>query len=228
MYESLYNEAQRINADMVICDFRYSKSGSASQCPDELTSISVLECITSRSRTILHGATWNKLLKAEIAKREKFPIGVSYCEDVTYWCKVLKNNLKIAYLSRIFYNYDFHPGSLCSVKSRESLMSDFRHIKMIESLKTNTDMRYDACLNSYMTSIVFHRAFMSGLLSNREFVAYCTVFKPCFKYSNSNVVRVSLSMSIYGFATQALLLCKVFNKLKYFGTVAKGFVCRKS
>lgn len=214
MYESLYNEAQRTNADMVICDFKYSKSGSASvQCPDELTSISVLECITSRSRTIIHGAAWNKLLKAKIAKREKFPIGVSYCEDVTYWCKILSQELKIEYLNRSLYHYDYHPGTLCTVKSKEAIINDNKHIAIIESMKVGDNQRYDACLDSFIITVIFNRAFLSGLLSNSEFYKFYSPYRLCISSCSKRIIRFCIALSSIGLASQTLIIYKILVKV---------------
>lgn len=227
MYESLYNEAVKTNADMVICDFRCSKNKYKSiQRPKELTNISVLECITSREKPVIHGACWNKLLRTNIAQKVQFPKDVSYCEDVTYWCNILRYDIKISYLGRSLYIYDYRPGTLCSVKSKGALISDNRHIELIESMKTGNDLRYDACLNSYITTIICYRAFLSGLFSNREFVDYYAKYKPYFQYCIKNRVRFCLTLSANGFAYQALIIYKVLTVI--YGLIIQIFAKKQN
>lgn len=171
MYDVLYQEAISKSADMVICDFYYHNNGSdvlSKQRPEDLSNITVLENITGRSRNLLHGNLWNKLIKATHYTKVKFP-DVNYCEDVAVLFQILSNSLSIVYFPYSLYHYKIDtPGSLVKKYDIKSIESDIRLINYLKGLSKKEDIRYNDCIES-MTTAIIYRAFIMSSLNNDEF-----------------------------------------------------------
>lgn len=107
MLEELYKKAREEDADMVICDYYEEKKGKTiyvKQQPSSLDHETVLRELFQQ----LHGSCWNKLVKRVCYKefRVKFPLELSYCEDLFVNSCLVLHNIKIAYLPKAFYHYD--------------------------------------------------------------------------------------------------------------------------
>ncbi len=108
MLEALYKKAKETNADMVICDF-YEEFGEkqryVKQRPLELNNRSIGKDILFQR---LHSSLCNKIVLRSCYKKYDvhFPKGQDLCEDMIVMINILRNNLKISYLSRAYYHYD--------------------------------------------------------------------------------------------------------------------------
>lgn len=106
MLAELYNKAQEENADMVICDFYVdikNKTILKKQEPSNLNHMTVL-CELFQQ---LHGSCCNKFVKSTCFNKFniKFPLQLSYCEDLFVNTCLLLNDIKISYLPKAFYHY---------------------------------------------------------------------------------------------------------------------------
>ena len=113
MLEMMYNEAKKNDADVVICDFYVNgprEEYRVNQKPTDINHLVVLDELFQQ----LHGSCWNKLVKRTCCKKYdvSFPVGVSYCEDLSFWVCLLKYPVKIAYLPEAFYHYVQHDKSI--------------------------------------------------------------------------------------------------------------------
>lgn len=113
MLEKLFECATKNHADIVICDFyinAFQREIQKEQKPTNLDHITVLRELFQQ----LHGSCCNKLLRQSCYKKfgVSFPIGVSYCEDLSFWVCLLKNSIRIAYLPKAFYHYVQHETSI--------------------------------------------------------------------------------------------------------------------
>lgn len=125
MLEKLYKKAEEVNADMVICDY-YSDFGNKriirKQKPTALDHQTVLKELFQQ----LHGSCWNKLVSRACYSRFHitFPTEISFCEDLLVCTRLLKHELKIAYLPMAFYHYTHDINQLTSKHSSASLERD--------------------------------------------------------------------------------------------------------
>lgn len=134
-YELLYDEAEKGGYDLVSCD--YNEVDEANnvtrffQRPSELNS----EYIVSQfAKGKLIGSTCNKLLRREVAQSVDFKPGISYCEDLLYFCKILSSPLKISHIDRALYNYRQHTCSLIHTIRPESVESDIHLFSALEKV----------------------------------------------------------------------------------------------
>ena len=119
MLEELYAKAKAEDADMVICDY-YKESLSRTrymrQKPTKLEADTILRYIL---RGKLYGALWNKLIRRECFTLYNidFPENISLWEDMFVCCSLLLNDIKIAYLNKAFYHYDYHSNAESIVRT---------------------------------------------------------------------------------------------------------------
>ena len=107
MLEELYRKAKEEDADMVICDFyeeRKNKTIYVRQQPSSLDHETVL-CELFQQ---LHGSCCNKLVKRACYREfgVKFPLELSYCEDLFVNTCLLSHKINVAYLPKAYYHYD--------------------------------------------------------------------------------------------------------------------------
>ncbi len=150
MLEDLYDNAIEKKADLVICDFYVDDDKYAKQEPSGENHMIVLKDLFQR----LHGSCWNKLVRRSCYEKYNitFSQNLSFCEDLTFWVKLLKNPIRISYLPKAFYHYVLHDDSIVhSYMNRKSEEG----WKVLESLKNELKGYPDICRlacskNAYM------------------------------------------------------------------------------
>jgi glycosyltransferase involved in cell wall biosynthesis len=138
MLERLYAKATAEDADIVIANFRQIKADSQAEdfCADiaqfpnnELTSAFLFHDIfQSRGLiTVWERVRWNKLIRTEPIRR--FNIKCESLdrrnEDFILMARLLSNNLKIAHIPDIVYNYLQRPNSLSALNYRQYIIFDY-------------------------------------------------------------------------------------------------------
>lgn len=223
MYETLYAKASGENLDVVICDFS-AESDSVeviSQRPAECKSASVLGSISGRHLKPLHGSLCNKLIKADCLADVKFPPGVNYCEDVFVLFQVFKGERNIGYVDKAMYHYRVDvPNSLVKTVDRKALDMDMKLIEKLHELglDSNSD-EYVRCANSMILSVIYHRAFMQGNVSGRDFKDRYSGMVRLYLPDNLSIrqpYRMLLQLSGYGFHSLSMSLLKAARKVKSF------------
>lgn len=144
MYEALYNEAVREDADIVGCDFeevfysynKYNKQNFISNGKG---------CVYRLLSGELHGSTWNKLVKRSLCLSNNITFfdGINMWEDITFTIKVLYFSKKVAYLPFAYYHYvRFDAKSLTNELCLNSLKNLISAVNEIESFfKQHDDLQ---------------------------------------------------------------------------------------
>ena len=106
--ETLYYEAERTKADMVMCDFErvYSdKTIYYSQKPTSLKNEDILEDLISER---IWGPCWNKLVRRDCFLKYNicFNPEMNLWEDLYVNCLLLTKGIKVSYVERTLYHYD--------------------------------------------------------------------------------------------------------------------------
>ena len=183
--KEMYAKAQETDAEMVICDYfnedpfqrKYGK-----QKPTSLNHKDVLKDVIVGK---LFGFTWNKLLKRDLYSRFdlQFIVGMYGCEDQYTMCKLLMNDIRIAYLPKAYYHY-MHYGN--DTLSRHYDETTYQHDLSIRQkfcdLLSNT--AYKQLVFDCKSEWILFRAFMYGKkeYSSKQF---CSVFSDFRKYANN-------------------------------------------
>lgn len=232
MYEDLYLKANETDADLVICDY-YSVNGDAinyhSQEPKELTSISLLESISGRNKISIHSGLWNKLIKNNYVHKAKFPYNISWCEDLCYLLDILKNDIKIAYISKPLYYYWNNPSSLGHTFNKDALEKDLNLINHLKNLaEKSTDKRYIACCKTRLILTIYWRFFCANI-SITDYL-----YRLSFDYQKNIFLNRSLKiypkillfLSVNGQQKQAKSLMKFLSGLKKY--IMRSFLINNS
>ena len=126
MYEAMYNEASKLNADMVICD--YLKEYPAKSIP-------VCARKYDSAEDMLVGglaAAWNKIYRRELVERTGvlFPKGLIY-EDTEFYCKLIPHVSVCGYVNKPFVHYVQREGSIVNSHGEKigMIFEIFDHIR---------------------------------------------------------------------------------------------------
>lgn len=118
--ETLYHEAERTKADMVMCDFErvYSdKTFYCSQKPISLKNEDILNDLISEK---IWGSCWNKLVRLECFHKYNvhFHPEMNLWEDLYVNCMLLIHDIKVAYVAKALYHYDSYINENSIVRFR--------------------------------------------------------------------------------------------------------------
>lgn len=169
MLEELYKKAIEKDADMVICDFYVQTCNTCitrTQRISEESSDATLLALLSHK---LHGSLCNKLIRLECYKKFniRFVEGLNFCEDYLVCIKMLKNDIKVAYLNKAFYYYDQFTNNN-SITRKYTLDTYKQRLFFINELKSTLEGKY----KNYILkneAIVAIECLRHGVLEKAEF-----------------------------------------------------------
>ena len=169
MLEELYKKAIEKDADMVICDFYVQTCNTCitrTQRISEESSEATLLALLSHK---LHGSLWNKLIRLECYKKFniRFVEGLNFCEDYLVCIKMLKNDIKVAYLNKAFYYYDQFTNDN-SITRKYTLDTYRQRLFFINELKSSLEGKYKNYV-SKNEAIVAIECLRRGVLEKAEF-----------------------------------------------------------
>lgn len=123
---ALYEKAVSEGADVVFSDYYlqyHDRQFLQKQQPTALSHEVVVDDLLHR----LHGSCWNKLLRRSIYTEHniRFPEGLTIWEDLYFNVLVCSHEVKVAYVDRALYHYDFssNTNSLVRRGNRKTLES---------------------------------------------------------------------------------------------------------
>ena len=161
--KDMYAKAQESDADMVMCDLYYNDPYRESYCKQEPTSLNHLDVLKDLITGRVYGFTVTKLIRHSLYKQYglEYPKGMYGCEDQYTMCKLLKNQVKIAYLPKAYYHYMFYSNQSLSRKyDNTTLQMDLKTRDMFVELLADTDLE-DLVYQCKTVSMV-NRAFLYG------------------------------------------------------------------
>lgn len=118
----LHDEALASGADMVICDYeqvRLEKKIYCCQKPSSLTCEGMLQDLLNDKTW---GVCWNKLIRRVCFQKYdvSFHPDMNLSEDLYVTCSLLLHDIKIGYIPKVLYHYDFYSNP-CSMVRHWSL-----------------------------------------------------------------------------------------------------------
>ena len=168
----MYAKAQETDADMVMCDLYYNDPYRQSYCKQEPTSLDHNDVLKDLIVGKVYGFTVTKLIRRSLYQLYDlhYPLGMYGCEDQYTMCKLLKNEIKIAYLPKAYYHY-MHFGSETQSRryDENTYQHDVRIRDMFVELLYNTP--YKLLAYEKKSFAIFYRAFHFGsqMYTSRSF-----------------------------------------------------------
>lgn len=219
MLKELYLEAERTNADMVICDF-YEDVGKEqryhTQQPSSLDRRVVLRELFQQ----LHGSCWNKLVRRVCYKRYdvSYPNNIYYCEDLYVNVSLLKNPIRVAYLGKAFYHYVQYSDKATLVRyyDENTYKHDLLLKKAFLELLQDSDVISEEQINNYFDKAIIFRAFENGYnyYSSRLFKKRFSKFLPLVQEKFNGKEKIFLILSIKGWYRQVRYVKMLLQKGK--------------
>ena len=216
----LYSKAKETNADMVICDFfenTYKGQKYVCQKPSSLYHEVVLKELFDK----LMGSTCNKLIRRACYEKYhvKFPPELSFCEDQYVCAALVKENIKIEYVSRAYYHY-FRPVNTESLSRKynekifeedmnglllfHNLLKDTSIVSMVDNVK-----RYHILAKAFYWGFKFY----SSISFRKQFAGFNIAMK---EISAPKVEKTLLLLSCKGFYRPLRLTLEVVLQFKHF------------
>lgn len=127
MYEKLYRQAKRFDADVVTCNvLRFSdnwKIGVDHHPERWYMETEWAVPITGCPEQFMEMAAWAKIAKRSYTKKfdYRFTVGSVFCEDVPACTRLFLNTNKIAVVNEALYFYRNRPGSLSNQMNRNHI-----------------------------------------------------------------------------------------------------------
>ena len=170
--KEMYAKAMETDADMVMCDLYYNDPYRQSYCKQEPTSLDHNDVLKDLIVGKVYGFTVTKLIRRSLYQQYdlQYPIGMYGCEDQYTMCKLMKNDIKITYLSKAYYHYMHYGDATQSRRYDESTyQQDVKIRDMFVELLDDTP--YKQLAYDKKTNAVFSRAFYFGydMYSSKDF-----------------------------------------------------------
>lgn len=133
MYRLMYDEAKRIDADIVMCGYKVTDGQTVfRECYHQQTDKTKL----ISSLLTLHEAwsVWNKMCKRTLYDNDIVYPSLAMGEDMVLTTQLVLKALRVGVIDKALYNYFYNPNSITKVRSESSR---YKHWKdSVENAKT--------------------------------------------------------------------------------------------
>lgn len=167
MYETLYNDMKKYNADIAICDFVLNADSIEVGKPN----IKIMNSRQAIKELLLDDKldnfAWNKLFKKKLFDNVRFPIGRKY-EDIGTIYLLFENATKIVYSNLRKYHYVERMGAITK-SYKENTLADYMY--MVDKMLSHMNFYYSEFKEEINTlkvkyAINFHSYCVKGKFKN--------------------------------------------------------------
>lgn len=214
--KDLYAKAVETNADMVMCDIWYNDPYRQRYSKQEPTSLNHLDVLKDLITGKVYGFTVTKLIRKELYEKYdiQYPVGMYGCEDQYTMCKLLKNDIRIAYLPKAYYHYMHYGNATQSRRYDENTyQQDVKIRDMFVDLLTDTPYKQLAYDRKSLS--ILSRAFHFGRkqYTSESFRERFKGFQPDLS-KESVLMRFLYQMSLSGYYQPAWRVYMVLFEFK--------------
>lgn len=217
--ETMYSKAEETNSDMVICDFwleEKDKQTYYSQEPKSLDHISVFREFLGK----LYASCWNKLIKRNCFSKYNinFPMNMSLWEDGYVNGMLTLNKIKISYVNKALYHYDFvtNENSIVRKVTRNAIESKIFFIKHFEKLCGKTEYFEELYAKKLSTKIDI---FLNESYSRDEYLkvfpeTHTELIKRMFFLKDNSMTKAFMVLYILGYKEAKQMYWEVLKHRK--------------
>lgn len=200
--EYLFKEMVRSGSDIVACGFKINKRKLINR---KIKLLSTLDNKKALQEMMFGGkfyAVWNKLIKTDLLKDNRFNESLNYGEDLLFFFDLLKNDITFTFIKNKLYYYRIRPGSLSTSKFGDSKKMFLETlIKMIDIDKYN-DIKEILKVWVYCTARYFRYMTRHQKKEHKEYRLYLKDIINEYKeyYKNSKIVNKTYKMVVAYFS----------------------------
>lgn len=133
-YENLYTIGSKNDTEIILGNY-IEESDNRAEIKNVNFNFSKTELFHQISLQNLHMALWNKLVRADVAKRFRIPVGVNLWEDLSIMIPILMTSDKIAFSNNGLYHYRIdNPNSIVHHYTKENSLSQIKAIENVEHI----------------------------------------------------------------------------------------------
>ncbi|MEF2629635.1 glycosyltransferase family 2 protein [Megamonas funiformis] len=175
MYELLYNEQQKTNADIIWCNYcKISSTGNIIYLGEinnntfyDLSLKNNKKIFSKNFYYILNMKTyiWNKLFKRKLFYNIRFPLKKTF-EDLFIFMSLILQTNTIQFISKTLYYYRQRDTSLCATFNTSKFSLDFIEASIIFGIDYNYFYNSKKELNLYLFNI--YRIALKNILFNKH------------------------------------------------------------
>lgn len=210
MLETLYNEAEKTQVDMLICDYYYDTVLSSSVCKQEPGSLDNKSIIIELLNGTLHGSCWNKLVRKESLIRHDlhFP-NCDICEDLYINIALLLKEIKVGYINKAFYHYvqRGNGNNITGSQNTKAGLNALHAAKSFRILLGNTSF-WRLFVEKEMPWMAYATLYHGAAMNGREFVQ-------CFgdlRQVRDICIELRIALRWYGLGRTLLIGRKIVRK----------------
>lgn len=216
--ETMYNTANITDSDVVVCDFKLAFENHyvvVNQKPEA----SGLLCIEQMLDGILHGSTWNKLIKRELCVNNGVNVieNINYLEDFIYVMRIFHCSNKIAYVDKPLLNYNQQNQSSITTFINEykvnQIVNAINHINGF-LIKNDIPSSFYQTLDKFKLTQKAWILFNSTQTSNMMLGLFEESNKMLFAGKFSLYIKITLYLSSLKMYKSTLLFIKLIRSLK--------------
>lgn len=198
MYERLFEEACRTDADIVMCQFAFEYPGGESRTHINLfKNLDGDDFIKEMMSSSINNSSWDKLIRRELFAKNNisYEPGINLGEDGLILYKLLKVSPKVTQIPDVLYHYRREFGGNSYTNSlrmqhikqldytRDWINTNYSKSKFNEILyKKNINFVF-ACLRAEDLDLIFFKQFIKKNLKWRDFCKFKPTLKSCIVYS---------------------------------------------
>lgn len=200
--KDLYAKAQETDADLVMCDLFFNDPYHQRYCKQEPTTLDHNEVLKDLIVGNVFGFTVTKLIRRTLYQQYDliYPVGMYGCEDQYTMCKLLKNNIKIAYLPKAYYHY-MHFGN--DSLSRHYDETTYQHDLLIREKFSDllSDTSYEQLAYDFKSKWILYRAFMYGRneFSSKQFTKLFSVYRQSVDSVSPKYMKYFYNLAFAGY-----------------------------
>ena len=173
LYETLYNQAKKDDADVVICRIKRHSKENTETIHSYKNIIETKGILYALAHKIIIGGLWDKLIRTNICKENYFFTELNFLEDIFMHIDIFQKERKISFINNKFYHYFQREGSLIHRPVNiESIRKLPLAIKKFETLiLSNKNPDISKLYPHFINMRIMERAYFSQSrnISNKEF-----------------------------------------------------------
>jgi len=187
MFEILYNNMIKNDADISMCNYNIVRNGNITYHKHNIENdLLIIEDKNTfydlLNRDYYKGYLWNKLFKKNIIKYNKFDEEIHMCEDLLFVAQIAKRCNRYCFDNRRLYNYLIHNGSAYNSKINE------KHLTVVDAYsKINNIVRSEAKEKVYYEYLNSEFLWLNDICKNYTFKDNKTKLK--YKELNASLYK---------------------------------------